>query len=50
MPKSMGQHPLDFNIDLDVVWDGLVERGYSEGDIEKIMGGNLYWLYAEVIG
>jgi membrane dipeptidase len=35
---------------MEVVWVGLVERGYSENDIEKIMGGNLYRLYAEVIG
>lgn len=35
---------------MEVVWDGLVERGYSEDDTEKIMGGNLYRLYAEVIG
>ena len=33
-----------------VVWDGLVGRGYPEDDIEKIMGLNLYRLYAEVIG
>ncbi len=33
-----------------VVWDGLVGRGYSEDDVERIMGGNLYRLYAEVIG
>jgi len=35
---------------MEVVWDGLVERGYSERDIEKIMGLNLRRLYAEVIG
>jgi membrane dipeptidase len=35
---------------MEVVWDGLVERGYSGGDIEKIMGGSLYRLYADVIG
>ena len=35
---------------MEVVWDGLVERGYSEDDVERIMGENLYRLYAEVIG
>jgi membrane dipeptidase len=35
---------------MEVVWDGLVARGYSEDQIEKIMGRNLYGLYAEVIG
>lgn len=35
---------------MEVVWDGLVERGYSEPDVERIMGRNLYRLYAEVIG
>lgn len=33
-----------------VVWDGLADRGYSDDQIEKIMGRNLYRLYAEVIG
>ena len=35
---------------MEVVWDGLVGRGYSEDEIEKIMGRNLYRLYEEVIG
>lgn len=35
---------------MEVVWDGLVRRGYSEDRVEKIMGRNLYRLYAEVIG
>jgi len=35
---------------MEVVWDGLVQRGYAEADIEKIMGRNLYRLYADVIG
>jgi membrane dipeptidase len=35
---------------MEVVWDGLAGRGYTEADIEKIMGLNLYRLYAEVIG
>jgi len=32
------------------VWDGLVARGYSEDDVERIMGTNLYRLYRDVIG
>ena len=35
---------------MEVVWDGLAGRGYSEDEIEKIMGWNLYRLYEEVIG
>ena len=35
---------------MEVVWDGLVGRGYSEDDIERIMGLNLYRLYSEVLG
>jgi microsomal dipeptidase-like Zn-dependent dipeptidase len=35
---------------MEVVWDGLADRGYSEAEIEKIMGLNLHRLYAEVIG
>ena len=35
---------------MEVVWDGLARRGYVTGDIERIMGGNLYRLYREVIG
>ena len=34
---------------MEVVWDGLVDRGYSEDQIEKIMGRNLYRLYEEVL-
>jgi membrane dipeptidase len=50
-------HELPYFIDelngprrMEVVWPGLEERGYSESEIEKIMGANLYSLYAEVIG
>ncbi len=32
---------------MEVVWDGLAERGHAEDEIEKIMGGNLYRLYEE---
>jgi len=35
---------------MEVVWDGLVARRYSEDEVEKIMGRNLYRLYADVIG
>ena len=35
---------------MTVVWDGLVSRGYSEGDVERIMGLNLYRLYRDVLG
>ena len=35
---------------MTVVWDGLRSRGYSEDDVERIMGLNLYRLYREVIG
>ena len=35
---------------MTVVWDGLVSRGYSEDDVERIMGLNLYRLYRDVIG
>lgn len=35
---------------MEVVWDGLVKRGLSPRDVERVMGGNLRRLYAEVIG
>lgn len=35
---------------MEVVWDGLVDRGYSEDEVERIMGLNLYRLYRDVIG
>jgi membrane dipeptidase len=35
---------------MEVVWDGLVGRGYSESEVEKVMGLNLFRLYQEVIG
>ncbi len=35
---------------MEVVWDGLVRRGFSEDDVERIMGRNLYRLYRDVIG
>lgn len=35
---------------MEVVWDGLVARGYSEDDVERIMGENLRRLYRDVVG
>jgi membrane dipeptidase len=35
---------------MEVVWDGLVGRGYSEDDVEKIMGRNLLRLYTDILG
>jgi len=35
---------------MEVVWDGIVKLGYSEDKVEKVMGGNLYRLYKEVLG
>lgn len=35
---------------MEVIWDGLVERGYSEDQVEKVMGQNLCRVYREVIG
>ena len=35
---------------MEVIWDGLIQRGYKTRDAEKIMGLNLKRLYGEVIG
>ena len=35
---------------MEVVWDGLVGRGYAQADVERIMGGNLLRIYRDVIG
>lgn len=35
---------------MEVVRDGLSHRGYTAAQIDKILGGNLYRLYSEVIG
>jgi membrane dipeptidase len=35
---------------MEVVWDGLVSRGLSARDVERVMGGNVYRLYRDVIG
>ena len=44
MPAMNGPHRMR------VVWDGLVQRGYAEDQVEKIMGRNLYRVYEDVIG
>lgn len=35
---------------MEVVWDGLAKRGLPTRDIERVMGGNVYRLYRDVIG
>ena len=35
---------------MEVIWDGLGKRGFSEDQREKIMAGNLYRVWKEVIG
>ena len=35
---------------MEVVWDGLVKRGLSSADVERVMGLNLRRLYDDVIG
>jgi len=35
---------------MEVVWGGLERRGVSGDRLEKVMGGNLYRLYEEVVG
>ncbi len=35
---------------MDVIRENLVKRKYTQSQIDKIMGGNLYRLYKEVIG
>jgi membrane dipeptidase len=35
---------------MEVVWDGLVKRGLPSRDVERVMGGNLFRLYRDVIG
>jgi membrane dipeptidase len=35
---------------MEVVRDGLAQRGLSAGEIDRVMGGNLLRLYREVIG
>jgi membrane dipeptidase len=35
---------------MEVVWDGLVKRGLSSGDVERVMGLNVRRIYRETIG
>ena len=35
---------------MEVVWDGLVQRGLPARDVERIMGANLLRLYRDVMG
>ncbi len=35
---------------MEVIWDGLLKRGYTPAQAEKIMGMNLYRLYRDTIG
>ncbi len=35
---------------MEIVWDGLMRRGYSEDQAEMVIGGNLYRLYQDVLG
>lgn len=37
-------------VNFPLVTNGLMERGYSETDIKKIMGGNLMRIFKEVVG
>ena len=35
---------------METIWDGLKKRGHAASKIEKILGGNFYRVYKEVIG
>jgi membrane dipeptidase len=35
---------------MEVVWDGLVKRGLSASDVERVMGTNLRRIYQDVVG
>jgi len=43
-------HELNGPRRMETIWDGLKSRGMSEGHLEKLMGQNIYRLYAEVVG
>jgi len=43
-------HELNGPRRMETIWDGLKARGMSEGNLEKLMGQNIYRLYQEVIG
>ncbi len=35
---------------MEVIWDGLAKKGYTQSQLDKIMGQNLYRIYKEVLG
>ena len=35
---------------METIWDGLANRGMSEGKLEKLFGLNVQRLYGEVLG
>ena len=35
---------------MEVIWYGLKKRGFSERELEKVMGLNNYRIYKEVVG
>lgn len=35
---------------MEVIWDGLAKRGYTQAQLDKVMGQNVYRLYREVLG
>jgi membrane dipeptidase len=39
---------MDSAADLPKITQGLLDRGYGEKDIRKILGGNLLWVFGEV--
>ena len=43
-------HELNGPRRMEVVWDGLVGLGLPTRDVEKVIGGNVYRLYREVVG
>ena len=47
--NRMVEH-LDTAVNFPIVTNGLMERGYNEADIKKIMGGNIMRIFKEVVG
>ena len=43
-------HELNGPRRMEVVWDGLVGLGLPTRDVEKVIGGNVYRLYRDVVG
>ncbi len=35
---------------METIWDGLKDRGLSDDELEKVMGGNVRRIYSETIG